>query len=89
MASKEHTTTMHFEAKEKGNLHAINAGVEIDATTNRKLFWKISRRILLFQVITYFFQSLDKGILNYASIIGIKTDAGLVGQQVRKASISN
>ncbi|RAL08856.1 putative MFS transporter [Aspergillus homomorphus CBS 101889] len=53
----------------------------LDEATNKRLFWKITRRILVIQVITYFCQSLDKGILNYASIMGIKADAHLVGQQ--------
>ncbi|KAF9890628.1 hypothetical protein FE257_005759 [Aspergillus nanangensis] len=53
----------------------------IDKATNRRLLWMISRRILVIQVITYFCQSLDKGVLNYASIMGIKTDAKLVGQE--------
>ncbi|QKX55285.1 uncharacterized protein TRUGW13939_02377 [Talaromyces rugulosus] len=81
MASKNNLATIHLEATEKENAYATNQGIVIDASTDRKLFWKISRRILVFQVITYFFQSLDKGILNYASIMGIKKDAHLVGQQ--------
>lgn len=56
--------------------------IQMDAATDRRLFWKITRRVLVIQVITYFCQSLDKGILNYASIMGIKSDAHLVGQQV-------
>ncbi|KAJ5394149.1 uncharacterized protein N7487_011790 [Penicillium crustosum] len=55
--------------------------IQIDAAMDRRLFWKITRRVLVIQVITYFCQSLDKGILNYASIMGIKSDAHLVGQQ--------
>ncbi|KAJ5962442.1 hypothetical protein N7501_007383 [Penicillium viridicatum] len=55
--------------------------IQMDAATDRRLFWKITRRVLVIQVITYFCQSLDKGILNYASIMGIKSDAHLVGQQ--------
>jgi hypothetical protein len=70
------------EVKEKADPLAADPGLEIDAVTNKRLFWKITRRILVIQVITYFCQSLDKGILNYASIMGIKTDAHLVGQEV-------
>ncbi|CAI7613484.1 unnamed protein product [Penicillium manginii] len=69
------------EVKEKADPLAADPGLEIDAVTNKRLFWKITRRILVIQVITYFCQSLDKGILNYASIMGIKTDAHLVGQE--------
>lgn len=32
---------------------------------------------------TYFCQSLDKGTLGFASIMGIRKDAHLVGQQFR------
>jgi hypothetical protein len=71
-----------LDIKEKANPLAEDPGIEIDAATDRRLFWKITRRILVIQVITYFCQSLDKGILNYASIMGIKTDAHLVGQDV-------
>ena len=55
--------------------------VEIDAATNKRLFCKINRRILVIQLVTYFCQALDKGTLNFASIMGIKKDASLVGQQ--------
>ncbi|KAF2112545.1 major facilitator superfamily domain-containing protein [Lophiotrema nucula] len=55
--------------------------IEIDAATNKRLFWKINRRILAIQLVTYFCQSLDKGTLNFASIMGIKKDAKLVGQE--------
>lgn len=69
--------------KEKADLYATDPHIVIDAATDRRLFWKITRRVLVIQVITYFCQSLDKGILNYASIMGIKDDTHLVGQQVR------
>lgn len=72
----------HPEARETKDPYAVGSGVEIDPATDKRLFWKISGRILVIQVITYFLQSLDKGILNYASIMGIKTDAHLVGQDV-------
>lgn len=72
----------HIESKETNDPYAAGLGVEIDPATDRQLFWKISGRILVIQVITYFLQSLDKGILNYASIMGIKTDTHLVGQDV-------
>lgn len=71
-----------LEAKEKPNPLETDPGIQIDEATNKRLFWKISRRILVIQVITYFCQSLDKGVLNYASIMGIKDDANLKGQEV-------
>ncbi|CAI7595718.1 unnamed protein product [Penicillium bialowiezense] len=97
MASKENemATTIHHEEKDS-NLDATDgymmeketkdpyigdAGIQIDAATDKRLFWKITRRVLVIQVITYFCQSLDKGILNYASIMGLKEDTHLVGQE--------
>lgn len=69
-------------ADEQTAQYATGPPVEIDEATNKRLFWKINRRILVIQLVTYFCQSLDKGTLNFASIMGIKKDAHLVGQQV-------
>ncbi|KAH6715701.1 major facilitator superfamily domain-containing protein [Leptodontidium sp. MPI-SDFR-AT-0119] len=52
----------------------------VDQETSKKLFWTINRRILACMLGTYFCQSLDKGTLGFASIMGIKTDANLKGQ---------
>ena len=79
---KSATMVDSIKANEKTSPYAAGLGIEIDPATDRRLFWKICGRILVIQVITYFLQSLDKGILNYASIMGIKTDAHLVGQDV-------
>ncbi|KAJ5893221.1 hypothetical protein N7495_004912 [Penicillium taxi] len=81
MHSDVDATVRNFEVKEKIDPYMNDSVVQIDAATDRRLFWKITRRVLVIQVITYFCQSLDKGILNYASIMGIKQDAHLVGQQ--------
>jgi hypothetical protein len=70
------------DGNEKKDPYIADPGIQMDAVTDRRLFWMITRRVLVIQVITYFCQSLDKGILNYASIMGIKDDAHLVGQQV-------
>ncbi|KAL4893389.1 MFS general substrate transporter [Aspergillus ambiguus] len=66
---------------EKPNTCVVDPEIEIDEATNKRLFWKITWRIVPIQLITYFCQSLDKGIVNYASIMGIQEDANLVGQQ--------
>ena len=58
--------------------------IVIDAVTNKRLFWKINRRVLVVMLVTYFCQSLDKGTLNFSSIMGIQKDANLHGQQVIK-----
>ncbi|KAF7557253.1 hypothetical protein G7Z17_g829 [Cylindrodendrum hubeiense] len=80
---KEATDFDDKTSKHMGDLDGLVTapGVEIDAATNKRLFWKINRRILAIQLVTYFCQSLDKGTLNFASIMGIKEDAKLVGQE--------
>jgi hypothetical protein len=62
--------------------YTAGAPIEIDAKTNKKLFWMVNRRVLFIMLGTYFCQSLDKGTLNFASIMGIKEDANLKGQEV-------
>lgn len=46
----------------------------VDEKTSEKLFWTVNRRILACMLRTYFCQSLG-----FASIMGIKKDAHLVG----------
>ncbi|KAF6807831.1 2-ketogluconate transporter [Colletotrichum sojae] len=53
----------------------------VDDKTNRELFWVVNRRILACMLGTYFCQSLDKGTLGFASVMNIREDANLVGQQ--------
>lgn len=65
------------DGDQQTNRYTAGPGIEIDEATDKRLFWKINRRILVIQLITYFCQSLDKGTLNFASIMGIKTDAHL------------
>ncbi|KAJ6629145.1 MFS general substrate transporter [Mycena sp. CBHHK59/15] len=55
--------------------------VVIDEATNVRLRWMVHKRVLAVMVITYFAQTLDKGTLNFASIMGIITDTHLQGQQ--------
>lgn len=55
--------------------------VVIDEATNRRLRWLVHKRVLLVMVVTYFAQTLDKGTINFASIMGIRTDTRLHGQQ--------
>jgi hypothetical protein len=80
-------TAQHLgAADEQTNQYAGATAVPIDKATNRRLFWMINRRILAIQLVTYFCQGLDKGTVNFASIMGIKDDAHLVGQEVRKSA---
>ncbi|KAI7978662.1 hypothetical protein EIK77_001987 [Talaromyces pinophilus] len=57
--------------------------VEIDEETNKRLKRKIDKRVMLVMIVTYLIQTLDKGTLSYASIMGIQKDLNLHGQQVR------
>ena len=57
--------------------YAGNSAVYIDEATNKKLFWTVNKRVLVVMLGTYFCQSLDKGTLNFASIMGIQKDANL------------
>ncbi|KFY91695.1 hypothetical protein V500_04514 [Pseudogymnoascus sp. VKM F-4518 (FW-2643)] len=52
----------------------------VDEETSKELFWTVNKRILACMLGTYFCQSLDKGTLGFASIMGIQDDAHLVGQ---------
>ncbi|KAH8807803.1 major facilitator superfamily domain-containing protein [Xylogone sp. PMI_703] len=78
-----HTATVprdHLDKDEETAAYAGEVGAFIDEETNKKLFRTINKRILACMLGTYFCQSLDKGTLGFASIMGIKTDAHLVGQ---------
>ncbi|GAM42268.1 hypothetical protein TCE0_044r16075 [Talaromyces pinophilus] len=55
--------------------------VEIDEETNKRLKRKIDKRVMLVMIVTYLIQTLDKGTLSYASIMGIQKDLNLHGQQ--------
>jgi hypothetical protein len=59
--------------------------VEVDDANSRRLKRLIDKRVMAVMVITYLVQTLDKGTLSYASIMGIVTDTHLVGQQVSRA----
>lgn len=89
-AIKMEAMTVKYIGKgdEETSRYLGDAPIEIDAATNKRIFWKINRRILAIQLVTYFCQSLDKGTLNFSSIMGIQKDAHLVGQQVRVIDLS-
>jgi hypothetical protein len=72
----------HAVAADKETARYTASNVMIDEATNKRLFWKINRRVLLIMIVTYFCQSLDKGTLNFSSIMGIEKDAHLKGPEV-------
>ncbi|EPS43147.1 hypothetical protein H072_2914 [Dactylellina haptotyla CBS 200.50] len=55
--------------------------VEISPEENKRLKRMIDKRVLAVMVFTYFLQALDKGTLSFASIMHIREDNGLHGQQ--------
>ncbi|EPQ25629.1 uncharacterized protein PFL1_06809 [Pseudozyma flocculosa PF-1] len=55
--------------------------VIITPEENKRLLRKIDKRVLVIMLGTYFAQSLDKGTLAFAAIMGIRKDLHLVGQQ--------
>ncbi|PCG97561.1 Major facilitator superfamily domain, general substrate transporter [Penicillium occitanis (nom. inval.)] len=61
--------------------YASMGHIEIDEETNKRLLRKIDRRVLTFMVATYFLQAIDKGTLSFTSIMNIRQDTHLVGQQ--------
>lgn len=62
--------------------YASDKAVHIDEKTEKRLKRLIDRRVLTIMIFTYFLQALDKGTLSFASIMGIREDTGLKGQQV-------
>ncbi|KAF9872037.1 major facilitator superfamily transporter [Colletotrichum karsti] len=61
--------------------YASEAIVEIDESTNKRLKRMIDKRVLSVMIFTYFMQSLDKGTMSFASIMGIIPDTKLKGQE--------
>lgn len=61
--------------------YVSDARIEISPEKNIELRRKIDKRILTVMVCTYFLQAIDKGTLSFASIMGIREDTNLVGQE--------
>jgi hypothetical protein len=56
--------------------------IDISPEENTRLRRLIDKRVLVIMISTYFIQAIDKGTMSFASIMGIRDDAHLVGQQV-------
>ena len=52
-----------------------------DPKALRKLLWKVDMRIMPLLAAVYFLQFLDKTTLNYTSIMGLREDTHLKGQE--------
>ena len=66
--------------------YASDVAIDISPEENSRLKRKVDKRVLSIMIFTYFLQALDKGTMSFASIMGIKKDTHLVGQQVRSSN---
>jgi hypothetical protein len=62
--------------------YASETIVEVDQETNSRLKRMIDKRVLAIMIGTYLIQTLDKGTMSFASIMGIIKETHLVGTQV-------
>jgi len=62
--------------------YATANGIEISEEESKRLKRMIDKRVLTIMVFTYFLQALDKGTMSFASIMNIRQDLHLHGQQV-------
>lgn len=60
--------------------YAAVEAIYIDEATNKRLKRLVDVRILPVMIVIYCAQALDKGTMSFASIMGIREDAHLVGQ---------
>ncbi|KAJ5337154.1 uncharacterized protein N7506_005176 [Penicillium brevicompactum] len=61
--------------------YATDTAIHIDESTNKRLRRMIHKRILVVMMVTYLIQTLDKGAMSFASIMGIVEDANLAENQ--------
>ncbi|CAN8100739.1 unnamed protein product [Discula destructiva] len=61
--------------------YASDTRIYISPEKNAELRRKVDKRVLLVMIGTYFLQAIDKGTLSFASIMGIREDTNLVGQE--------
>lgn len=80
-APEKNLTNYNLVDKEVAK-YATDGAIEIDEATNKRLKKMIDRRILVVMMITYLIQTIDKGALSFASIMGIMDDAHLQQNQV-------
>lgn len=62
-------------------LQHTDESLVISPEENKRLLRKIDIRVLSVILVTYFFQALDKSTIGYASIMGIRDDLKLVGNE--------
>ncbi|UNI16975.1 hypothetical protein JDV02_003357 [Purpureocillium takamizusanense] len=60
--------------------YVASSRIEISPEKNDELRRKIDKRVLAVMIATYFLQAIDKGTMSFASIMGIREDTNLTGQ---------
>jgi MFS family permease len=61
--------------------YASDVAIDISPEESIRLRKLVDKRVLFIMIFTYFLQALDKGTLSFSSIMGIRTDLHLHGQQ--------
>ncbi|KAI5285256.1 hypothetical protein KEM54_000714 [Ascosphaera aggregata] len=62
--------------------YVSETSINIDEKTNTRLRRMIHKRVLIIMIATYFLQALDKGTMSFTSIMSLREDLHLHGQQV-------
>jgi hypothetical protein len=88
-AAPDRMTTTEHQTRQESNLldpeitrFAAQGAIHIDEQTNKRLKKLIDKHVLVVLIVTYFLQSSDKNALPLSAIMGIRSDAHLVGQEV-------
>ncbi|KAM0249681.1 hypothetical protein ACHAQJ_008942 [Trichoderma viride] len=76
----EKDCTDYEQVDEELSKYIAGARIAISQEKNDELRRKIDRRVLVVMILTYFLQAIDKGTMSFASIMGIKDDTNLSGQ---------
>ncbi|KAL4810819.1 major facilitator superfamily domain-containing protein [Aspergillus unguis] len=61
--------------------YATETAIEVDEATSKRLKRMIDKRVLVVMMVTYMIQTLDKGALSFASVMGIREDTNLAGNE--------
>ncbi|KAL2851525.1 major facilitator superfamily domain-containing protein [Aspergillus pseudoustus] len=73
--------TNHALVDQEVAKYATDSAIEVDEATSKRLKRMIDKRVLVVMMVTYLIQTLDKGALSFASIMGIIDDTNLQGNQ--------
>lgn len=77
---------MNYERVDK-ELAKYTAGerVYVSEADDKRLKKMIDRRVLVVMILTYFLQAIDKGTMSFTSIMGIREELHISGEQVSPA----